>query len=78
MASIELLLKSGENKVLLAATENREDYYLVDSEGNRHMTVKLDGVRFKIVDDGDVIEQSDILNEKLDNLALKVADENQT
>ena len=77
MASIELLLKSGESKVLLAATENREDYKLVDADGRVYMTVRLDGVHFSIVDNGDVDEHPDILSEKLDNLALKVADENQ-
>ena len=78
MASIELLLKSGEYQLLLAATENRVDYKLVDNGGNSHMTIMLDGVHFKVVDAGDVAEQPDVLNEKLDNLALKVADENQT
>lgn len=78
MASIELLLKSGENEILLAATENRQEYKLVDSAGHSHMVVKLDGARFKIVDKGDVTEQDDVLSEKLDNLALKVTDENQT
>lgn len=78
MASIELLLKNGENRVLLAATENRQDYHLVDTEGKHHMSVRFDGVHFKVVDYGDVVEQSDILNEKLDNLALMVTDENQT
>lgn len=78
MASIELLLKSGEYQLLFAATDNREDYKLVDNVGNNHMTIKLEGVHFKVVDTGDVAEQLDVLNEKLDNLALKVADENQT
>lgn len=78
MASIELLLKSGEYQLLLAATENREDYKLVDNAGISHMAIKLDGVHFKVLDSGDVAEQPDVLNEKLDNLALKVADENQT
>ena len=78
MASIELLLKNGLYELLLAATENREDYKLVDAAGTSHMEVRLDGVHFKIVDKGDVSEGTDILNEKLDNLALKVADENQS
>ena len=78
MASIELLLKNGEYQLLLAATDNREDYQLVDSAGNNHMTIKLDGVHFKVMDTGDVAEKPDVLGEKLDNLALKVADENQT
>lgn len=78
MASIELLLKNGHYELLLAATENREDYKLVDTERNSHMEVRLDGVHFIIVDKGDVAEEPDILNEKLDSLALKVADENQT
>lgn len=78
MASIELLLRNGQYELLLAATENREDYKLVDAKRNCHMEVRLDGVHFKILDKGDVAEELDILNEKLDNLALKVADENQT
>lgn len=78
MASIELLLNNGKYELLLAATENRIDYKLVDTVGQCHMVVKLDGVHFKIVDVGDVVEKPDLLNEKLDSLALKVADENQT
>lgn len=78
MASIELLLKDGEKKVLLAATENRLDYFLVDPEGQRHMAIRLEGVHFQIIDRGDVVESTEVLNEKLDNLALKITDENQT
>ncbi len=78
MASIELSLNSGHSVILLAATEDRQEYRLVDTEGNIHMVVKLDGSHFVILDNGDVNEQNDVLNEKLDNLALKVADENQT
>lgn len=77
MASIELLLKNGNYEILLAATDNRKDYKLLSSDGKCHMKVKLDGVHFTIIDDGDVEEKGDILNEKLDSLALKVADENQ-
>ena len=78
MASIELLLKSGKYELLLAATDNRSDYKLVDTDGQCRMVIKLEGVHFKVLDVGDVAEQRDILNEKLDILALKIADENQT
>lgn len=78
MASIELLLKSGEYELLFAVTEDRINYKLIDNAGRNHMTVKLDGVHFQVVEAGDVAEEADMLNEKLDSLALKVADENQT
>jgi Protein of unknown function DUF262. len=78
MASIELLLKNGVNELLFATTDNRSDYQLVDATGRTHMWAKLEGVHFKVMDIGDVAEYQDVLNEKLDGLALKVADENQT
>lgn len=78
MASIELLLKSGQYELLFAATDNRVDYKLVDSTGKCRMNVKLVGVHFQVMNMGDVAEQRDVLDEKLDSLALKVADENQT
>ena len=42
------------------------------------MTLRLDGVHFTVLDYGDVAEHSDMLDEKLDSLALELADENQT
>lgn len=78
MASIELLLKNGVNELLLAATDNRSDYQFVDAAGRTRMRVRLEGVHFRVIDIGDVTENPDVLNEKLDSLALKVADENQT